>query len=254
MTVFAPEQIRRLIVLLVLLTLTLIGTASAGAQPAPWRVDFDVSFSSMSGNKDMALWNSSFRLRHTQPDLISFDLKLNGRYGVGETDDGIRERTQEFYRSDFRIDGLPGGFGPYVETRVQHDPFKGRKLMVNSGAGGRYEVEWSDNGRATTRLAMLHSYDERFSGETVQTARWNMEMDGRQELGEIVVLTHSTKFQPLHNQINDHLLSLDTRVNIRMTTRLSFLLRHEFERDTDPPSSRASRDDTVVTAGVSVSL
>jgi hypothetical protein len=239
---------------LAIAALLLLGAAlPAGAQPAPWRFDFDVSFSSMRGNQDMLLWNSSLRLRHSNPDLLSFDLQLRGRYGVSESE-GERERAQEFYRADYRVDLLPGALGPYAETRVQHDPFRDRRVMVNSGAGARYRMSWAeDDGEATVRLAVIHSYEDPFDDPATQRARWNMEADGRQEVFDGVVLRHSTKYQPLYH-FDDYLLSLDTRLTVRITDRLGLLMRHEFERDTDPPARSPNPDDTVITAGISVSF
>ena len=231
------------------------GRAFAQAQTPPWRAEFDLSFSRTTGNQTMSTYNASIRLRHHQPSIGDFDLQLRGRYGISEVD-GKSKRAQEFYRSDFRIDIIPGSLGPYVETRLQHDPFKDQKLIVNSGAGARYQLSREDGqGSATLRLAVLHSFEDRTDRDSPeQRARWNMEMEGRQTLGTGIELRHTTKFQPVHDQMDLYLLSLDTRLTVRLTNRFSVMMRHEFERDTEPSRRRQHPDDTILTAGISVQL
>lgn len=237
------------------LLLALAGQLSAQSTTPPWRAEFDVSFSRTSGNQTMSIYDASIRLRHHRPTFGDFDLQLRGRYGISKVN-GESKRAQEFYRSDFRIDFLPGNLGPYVETRIQHDPFKNQKLIVNSGAGARYQIARSDNqGSATLRIAVVHSYEDRTDrGDPTQRARWNMEMEGRQTIASGIEVRHSTKFQPLHDRMSHYMLSLDSRLTIRITNRFSVMMRHEFERDTEPSSRRAVPDDTIITAGISVQL
>lgn len=228
----------------------------APAQNAPsWRGEFDVSFSRTTGNQNMSVYSSTIVIRHSRPQVANFDLQLRGRYGFSEVD-GERKRAQEFYRGDFRIDIIPGTLGPYVETRVQHDPFKNQRVIANSGAGARYQMSRADNrGSATLRIAVLHSYEDRTNhDEPTQRARWNMEMEGRQMLADGIEIRHVTKYQPLHEQMSQYLLSLDTSLNVRVTNRFSIMFRHEFERDTDLPARGQHPDDTILTAGVSVRL
>ena len=229
--------------------------AAQGGQQPPWRAEFDLSFSRTTGNQTMSVYNASIRIRHRQPVIGNFDLQLRGRYGFSKVN-GESKRAQEFYRGDFRVDFIPGNLGPYVETRVQHDPFKNQKLIVNSGAGGRYQMTRGDGeGSATLRLAIVHSYEVRTNHDSPDNrARWNMEMEGRQTIAPGIQVQHITKFQPVHDQMDLYLLSLDTRLTISITNRFSVMMRHEFERDTEPSSRRKETDDTILTAGISVQL
>lgn len=241
--------------------LTVLAPRDGEAQEAPgedrWAFTAELSLTDSSGNQDLTVWTTGLSVRHLRTEIFELEIKLQARSGSSNGDQVV-----ENYQGEMNFDFTPGHrWSPFVFTTAEHDPFKRLNVRINSGAGAKYRLyQAGSRGEAALSVAVLHSYEALGAAEPAtpapdptQSARWDVKLNGKQELREGVSVSHSTQFQPTHGEFDDYLLNVQTGLKVLVNSHMAVSVSHEYRRDSTPAPT-VEPDDRLIKAGIILQL
>lgn len=230
---------------------------SAGAPSVPpdrWGFGLDLALTSSSGNENITVLTTGFKITHLITDDYELELTANYRYGMS-----AGEVVARNIKSDMKFDFQPEAtFSPFLFASAERDPFRKLDLRAHGGAGAKYLLVSSDDTRVSFSLGALYSYEDRRLAEPTpdlapfqREGRLSWRFKGRHELNDGIHLENTTYYQPVWNIGADYLFNSDTSVRMVVNKFLALSFGYTYERDSTPlPDVRP--DDQLLRAGVSL--
>ncbi len=240
------------------------GTA-AGTGPAPaaddtlfppdrWKFGLDFSLTSASGNEDITVLTSGFKMTHLLKSQYELELGANYRYGMSQGEVVARNAKGEA-KFDFQPEAP---FSPFVFATAERDPFRKLDLRAHGGAGAKYSLVETDDAEASLSLAGLYSYeDHRLDGPSPgvpkfqREARLSWRFVGRKQWGGGMSVNNTTYYQPVWDVAGDYLFSTDTTARMVLKKWIAVTFGYTFERDSTPLPD-VNPNDQLIRGGISL--
>lgn len=224
-----------------------------------WTGDIQFNVSSATGNTENTVLGGSVTLDRTYERLIN-NFQAGGNFASTTTVDGdgneISETTQNNwflqYRGEYQVGDRSFVFG---RLRYEQDEFSGFDSRTNFAAGVGHTLIKTD----TTELTMLagpgYQYAELSSSDpdeddTISSASFFFGQTFSSQIRENVTIEQALDATVTDdNTTVSNIMSLKTDLTERISSRLSYQVRHE----TDPPAGREATD-TLLTASLGFSF
>lgn len=246
------------VVLAVLFFLASLAATSAalGQEPEAEEVDrwafvFDVGFNGQTGNTEVAVLNTGFRVTHLQKEDAEFEWSASYRYGWSQGDVVAQQA-----RSSLKFDLYPNQpWSPFVYTQVDHNPISKLDVRTSGGAGVKYTVlQGPRKQEYSVSVAGLYNYENYARGRSApirsrQEPRMSWRLRGAQPLGKDADVGHTTFFQPVWDRPGDYDIEAKTTASAMLREGVFLSVEHVYRNDSTPVEG-VLREDQWLTVGL----
>lgn len=228
---------------------------AAEAPPDRWDGEFELGFSGATGNTELAVLTTGFRIKHLETERYELELSAIYRYGESEGD-VVARNIKGGLSYDLHPDDA---WSPFAFVDVERDAFRRIDVRTNAGAGVKRTFVDNDTASFSISAAALHDY-ENFRNRAELTplspksnARWSFRAKGHRELARGIRFDHVTFFQPLWDEADDYNIDTVTKATVLLTERVGVTLSYTFRRDSTPPPD-VEHNDQIIQAGVTIQM
>ena len=230
--------------------------AAQSADSTGWRASGELSFTDVSGNKDLSLLATTLTVDRHGGTAYDANGTAAVRYGKSDGDLAAKSAigTAEIRLRPFEL------FSPFAIVSAERDEV--RRLLVR--LAGSVGVDVNLVRQAEQRLsiggAVLQDYERRDPVEgsiedpTGSRTRLTLRVTGRTPLREGISLEHDSRVEPATVDFSDYLLRSRTALRAVLSSRLAFQTSYLFTRDNSPPEGVSFKDDRTLTVGLVVQL
>lgn len=265
MTPDRPARVRAGRRMLLALVLALVPASSISAQADPaavpadstvWRATGELSLTDVSGNKDLSLFATGFKVEHRSASRYSATANVSARYGRSNGDLAAKSALGGL---ELRL-RPKAVVSPFATLLAERDDV--RRLLLRAAGSVGVDVNLLSNGtrRFSVGGAILQDFERRdpvegdLTDATVSRTRLTARLNIVAPIREGVTLEHESRIEPATVDFSDYLLRTRTAFRVLVSQRLSLQTTLLYDRDNDPPEGVAFKDDRTLTVGLVVEL
>lgn len=224
-------------------------------QPNEWRVGLDMALSSSSGNENITVLTTGFKVRHLVKKDYELAFAANYRYGRS----GAQVAANDLKASVNYELSPQADFSPFLSASAEHDPFRKLNIRAHGGAGAKYHIVHTDDADLQVSLAALYSYQSFDLGPNpaptlspfARDGRLSWRVQGEKTLHSGIKLENTTQYQPVWDRGGNYLLNSDTTARMVVSQHMAVTFGYLFERNSAPlPGVRP--DDQLLSGGISL--
>jgi hypothetical protein len=236
-----------------------VAAGAAHAQTADstsWRASGELSFTDVSGNKDLSLLATTLTVNRDGGAAYDANGTAAVRYGKSE---GELAAKSAIGTAEVRLRPLEL-LSPFVIVSAERDEVRRLLVRLAGSAGVDVNIVRGDEQRLSLGGAVLQDYERRdpLAGSdedpTVSRTRLTLRLTGRTPLREGISLEHESRVEPATVDFADYLLRSRTSLRAVLSSRLAFQTSYLYTRDNIPPEGVAFKDDRTLTVGLVVQL
>jgi len=200
----------------------------------PWKFQVDLGFQDVSGNRDLAVFNSAFTMERLRPERLLLATRLEARYGRSDGQTSVNSQLARV-----RLDLTPLALiSPFLGLDLSRDEIRKMALRAQIGTGLNLNTSTRDESRTQFSLGFVGDF-QRFTAGVAPNHAEDTRLYTRFRTTRL--FAQSTRFeatlrlQPALHDFADYLLNGDVALRFTVTRRVGFLTRYEYARDSRPP-------------------
>jgi len=212
----------------------------------PWRLGTELTFTDISGNRQLQLFQSTIAVARQSPETFNFDLKLEGRYGESNHQEAAKSAA-----AHIRLDWTPHALiSPFLGLDAEYDHVRKINARVSGGVGINLNLAYRDPTHATIAVGLIEEYVS-YAAPTVPGEVNDTRLHARLAVVQIlrpgVQLELNGKYQPATSRLWDYLLKVDGALRVALTTKLAWRTTYTWNRASNPASGVLPDDRTLMT-------
>lgn len=230
----------------------------AGQTPdsTAWRASGELSFTDVSGNKDLSLLATTLTVEREGGAAYEANGSAAIRYGKS---DGELAAKSAIGTAEVRLRPLER-LSPFAIVSAERDEVRRLLIRLAGSVGVDLNLVRDDDRRLSIGGAVLQDYEKRdplegsLEDPTVSRTRLTLRLTGRTPLREGIELEHESRVEPATVDFSDYLFRSRTALRALLSRRLAFQTSYLYTRDNIPPDGVTFRDDRTLTVGLVVQL
>lgn len=238
----------------------LVASAAPAASQQPdstgWRASGELSFTDVSGNKDLSLLATTLEVDRRGGAAYAATGSAAVRYGKSE---GELAAKSAIGTAELRLRPL-AVISPFVSASAERDEVRRLLVRLAGSVGADVNLVRGEERRLALGGAILQDYERRDPVEggledpTVSRTRLTARLTARLPLRTGITLDHESRIEPATVDFSDYLLRSRTALRAVLSSRLAFQTTYLLTRDNQPPEGVAFKDDRTLTVGLVVQL
>lgn len=230
--------------------------AGQTADSIGWRATGELSFTDVSGNKDLSLLATTLQVDRAGGAAYDATASAAVRYGKSNGDLAAKSAIGT---AELRLRPLET-LSPFVIASAERDEVRRLLVRLAGSVGVDVNVIRDDERRLSIGGAVLQDYERRDPVEgsledpTVSRTRLTLRVNGSTPLRTGVTLEHESRVEPATVDFSDYLLRSRTALRALLSSRLAFQTSYLFTRDNSPPEGVTFKDDRTLTVGLVIQL